>query len=521
MTKCLRLTRTTTSSLTSSNTCAPVFDRASVTDFFFLCSGDDKKPEEKKEEQQPAEVKKEEKEEDKQTPAPATTAPDTSEQQTATSADPRLAFAPPPAPEGGSAPQPVAPPSEQQQQQAATAAAALAAANQQAAQHHISGGISTGNIYIPPKDEGKMFIGGLNWETTDDSLRNYFNQFGEVIDCTVMRDNATGRSRGFGFLTFKEPHCVTEVLKKEHFLDGKIIDPKRAIPREEQDKTAKIFVGGVGSDVNEEDFKNFFEQYGTVIDAQLMIDKDTGRPRGFGFVTFDSDQAVERIVSEKFLILKGKPIEVKKAEPRTKGADGQLQPESRAAPQNNYMNGMNPAMMSQYLQRWQAYMSQFQQMMMQQQNQQGGSSGGQMGMNPQMMAQMNPQMMQQMAQMNPQMAQMMQQQQPQQQQQSSYNGYDNNNSHGDDNNHDDVPGYVPEEEDDYSYRDRDRGYHRGRWNRSRRDRSEEGSSRSDSASNRRSRSPPYHRGGGRRGSGQRGSSRSYRPGGSSYHPYRG
>lgn len=505
-----------------------MFVRTSVTDFF-LCSGDDKKPEVKKEEeQQPAEVK-EEKEEDRQASAPATTVPEKSEQTTAaagSSADPRLAFAPPPAPEGGNAPQPVAPtsaPSEQQQQQAAIAAAAMATANQQqTAQHHVSGGISTGNIYIPPKDEGKMFIGGLNWETTDDSLRNYFNQFGEVIDCTVMRDNATGRSRGFGFLTFKEPHCVTEVLKKEHFLDGKIIDPKRAIPREEQDKTAKIFVGGVGSDVNEEDFKNFFEQYGTVIDAQLMIDKDTGRPRGFGFVTFDSDQAVERIVSEKFLILKGKPIEVKKAEPRTKGADGQLQPESRAAPQNNYMNGMNPAMMSQYLQRWQAYMSQFQQMMMQQQqqqNQQGGGSGGQMGMNPQMMAQMNPQMMQQMAQMNPQMAQMMQQQQ--QQQQQSYNGYDNNSNHGDDN-HDDIPGYVPEEEDDYSYRDRDRGYHRGRWNRSRRDRSEEGSSRSDSASNRRSRSPPYHRGGGRRGSGQRGnSSRSYRPGGSSYHPYRG
>lgn len=458
--------------------------------------------------------------EEKPTTATPDAAPVKTEQQS--SADPRLAFAPPPAPEGGNAPQPVAAaPTDQQQQQAASAAAALAAASQQQVPaHHVSGGISTGNIYIPPKDEGKMFIGGLNWETTDDSLRNYFNQFGEVIDCTVMRDNATGRSRGFGFLTFKEAQCVTEVLKKEHFLDGKIIDPKRAIPREEQDKTAKIFVGGVGSDVNEEDFKNFFEQYGTVIDAQLMIDKDTGRPRGFGFVTFDSDQAVERIVSEKFLILKGKPIEVKKAEPRTKGADGQLQPESRATQQNNYMNGMNPAMMSQYLQRWQAYMSQFQQMMMQQ-NQQGGSNsgGGQMGMNPQMMGQMNPQMMQQMAQMNPQMAQMMQQQQ------QSYNGYDNNNnnnsSHGDDNtgNHDDVPGYVPEEEDDYSYRDRDRGYHRGRWNRSRRDRSEEGSSRSDSASNRRSRSPPYHRGGGRRGSGQRGSSRSYRPGGSSYHPY--
>lgn len=69
----------------------------------------------------------------------------------------------------------------------------------------------------------KMFIGGLNWETTDQSLRDYFSQFGEVVECTVMRDGATGRSRGFGFLTFRDPKCVNVVMVKEHQLDGKIV----------------------------------------------------------------------------------------------------------------------------------------------------------------------------------------------------------------------------------------------------------------------------------------------------------
>jgi RNA-binding protein Musashi len=88
-----------------------------------------------------------------------------------------------------------------------------------------------------------MFIGGLNWETTDrrspvsiaaiptipcadlllESLRDYFSQFGEVVECTVMRDGATGRSRGFGFLTFKDPKTVNIVMVKEHYLDGKIV----------------------------------------------------------------------------------------------------------------------------------------------------------------------------------------------------------------------------------------------------------------------------------------------------------
>lgn len=85
-----------------------------------------------------------------------------------------------------------------------------------------------------------MFIGGLNWETTDrecnclsrcpystdydvESLKDYFSQFGEVMECTVMRDGASGRSRGFGFLTFKDARTVNVVMVKEHYLDGKIV----------------------------------------------------------------------------------------------------------------------------------------------------------------------------------------------------------------------------------------------------------------------------------------------------------
>jgi RNA recognition motif-containing protein len=62
-------------------------------------------------------------------------------------------------------------------------------------------------------------------ELTDtlESLKDYFSQFGEVSECTVMRDSATGRSRGFGFLTFRDPKCVNTVMVKEHYLDGKIV----------------------------------------------------------------------------------------------------------------------------------------------------------------------------------------------------------------------------------------------------------------------------------------------------------
>ncbi|KAI8059754.1 hypothetical protein BDF21DRAFT_141113 [Thamnidium elegans] len=164
-----------------------------------------------------------------------------------------------------------------------------------------------------------MFIGGLNWETTDESLRQYFSQFGPVLDCTVMRDPTTQRSRGFGFLTMKENSDIDKIVNQtDHHLDGKRIDPKRAIPRDEQDKTEKIFVGGISPEVNEEEFKEFFTQFGTVIDATLMMERDTGRPRGFGFVTFESSNGVEEALKNPNLSIKDKTIEVKKAMPKNK-----------------------------------------------------------------------------------------------------------------------------------------------------------------------------------------------------------
>lgn len=53
-------------------------------------------------------------------------------------------------------------------------------------------------------------------------MYDYFSKFGEVVDSVVMKNNETGRSRGFGFVTFKDPLCVDAILQKnDHKLDGK------------------------------------------------------------------------------------------------------------------------------------------------------------------------------------------------------------------------------------------------------------------------------------------------------------
>ncbi|KAJ3120988.1 hypothetical protein HK098_004077 [Nowakowskiella sp. JEL0407] len=188
--------------------------------------------------------------------------------------------------------------------------------------HNAANTIMSASILDPDKrDLGKLFVGALNWDTTDESLCNYFSQYGEVLECVVMKDANSGRSRGFGFLTFKDADVVDKVVSMTHYLDGKMIDPKRAVPREEQERTEKIFVGGLPTDSTEESLREYFEQFGTVIDATLMISRETGRPRGFGFITFESSQGVEDAFaaqSRGSLKINNKTVEIRRALPKSK-----------------------------------------------------------------------------------------------------------------------------------------------------------------------------------------------------------
>ncbi|XP_055444891.1 heterogeneous nuclear ribonucleoprotein D-like isoform X4 [Bubalus kerabau] len=113
------------------------------------------------------------------------------------------------------------------------------------------------------QDDGKMFIGGLSWDTSKKDLTEYLSRFGEVVDCTIKTDPVTGRSRGFGFVLFKDAASV--------------------------DKIENI---------------------------ELPMDTKTNERRGFCFITYTDEEPVKKLLESRYHQIGSGKCEIKVAQPK-------------------------------------------------------------------------------------------------------------------------------------------------------------------------------------------------------------
>ncbi|KAE8698001.1 RNA-binding protein 38 [Hibiscus syriacus] len=89
-------------------------------------------------------------------------------------------------------------------------------------QFHMVGGNNPGQFNNTTFT--KIFVGGLAWETQRDTMRRYFEQFGEILEAVVITDKNTGRSKGYGFVTFKDPEAAMRACQNP----SPVIDGRRA-----------------------------------------------------------------------------------------------------------------------------------------------------------------------------------------------------------------------------------------------------------------------------------------------------
>ncbi|ELK33915.1 Putative RNA-binding protein 3 [Myotis davidii] len=72
-------------------------------------------------------------------------------------------------------------------------------------------------------EEGKLFVGGLNFNTDEQALEDHFSSFGPISEVVVVKDRETQRSRGFGFITFTNPEHASDAMRA---MNGEVVETR-------------------------------------------------------------------------------------------------------------------------------------------------------------------------------------------------------------------------------------------------------------------------------------------------------
>ncbi|VVC87946.1 unnamed protein product [Leptidea sinapis] len=154
---------------------------------------------------------------------------------------------------------------------------------------------------------------GLPWKSTEESVKEYFEQFGEVVMVQLKKDK-NGAFKGFGFIRFATYASQMRALAQRHNIDGRWVDVR--IPNSKEgvvpQMPCKVFVGRCTEEMTANDLRDYFSKFGEVTDVFVP------RPfRAFGFVTFLDPEVAQSLCGEDHVI-KGASVSVSSAAPKIK-----------------------------------------------------------------------------------------------------------------------------------------------------------------------------------------------------------
>lgn len=141
-----------------------------------------------------------------------------------------------------------------------------------------------------------------------------------MLECRVVVDKYTLKSRGFGFVTYADMKVTEKVLGLNLKLFGKDIECKSALSKTQSkihindEKSRKLFIGGLPSDLEDKELYDYFKQFGEIKQSRIIREEDCVTSRGFGFIIFKQNTSIDKVLNHTDQhFIKGKWIDCKPA----------------------------------------------------------------------------------------------------------------------------------------------------------------------------------------------------------------
>ncbi|CAK8566697.1 unnamed protein product [Lathyrus sativus] len=184
--------------------------------------------------------------------------------------------------------------------------------------------------FLEPSEDAKVFVGNLPYDVDSEKLAMLFESAGTVEISEVVYNRETDQSRGFGFVTMSTVEEAEAAVEKFNRYDynGRSLTVNKAAPRGSRpvredrpprtyEPVSRVYVGNLPWQIDESRLEQVFSEHGKVVSVRIVNDRETGRSRGFGFVTMSDEKEMnDAIAALDGQSLEGRTIKVSVAEDR-------------------------------------------------------------------------------------------------------------------------------------------------------------------------------------------------------------
>lgn len=186
-----------------------------------------------------------------------------------------------------------------------------------------------------------LFVGNLSWNVDEDWLSREFEEYGELAGVRIITDRDSGRSKGFGYVEFTKVEDAAKALEGKtgaevdgrglriDFSEGRQNKDANGTPQQRSNDRAKqygdvpkppaatLFVGNISFDADESTLTEVFSEHGGIKGIRLPTDRDTGNPKGFGYIEFNSvEEATSAYEALQGVDVAGRPVRLDYASER-------------------------------------------------------------------------------------------------------------------------------------------------------------------------------------------------------------